>query len=408
MWLFQLALVIAACHGCGWIAERVGQCRVVGEIMAGILLGPSVLGAFAPVAYDTIFTQSASQDMSRIGEIGLIFLMFQIGLHLDLRRHTLQAGSAFRTSVIVALLGMAAPFAAGTAIAAFSRDILAPGIPALQYVLFCGIALSVSAVPVMARIVLDLRIDKSNAAAIALSAAMVTDLCGWMMLAAITSLSTADAGLASFVRTLGWLVVYVGACLLVSRLILRRLAGLSVRSGSATLMLTGVIAFVLISAWATSSLGLHSAFGALIPGILLRDLPKFKEQWNVDIDGFVRVVLMPVFFSYAGLHASFTAVDGYASWLYFCGFFCCGFIGKFGGSYLGARVGGLARPDAAIVGSLMNTRGLIELVILSIGLELNILPQGVYTILVMLALVTTAMTVPLVRFFNRNTRAVLV
>ncbi len=398
IWLLQLVLVIALCNICGRVAERLGQCAVVGEIAAGLLLGPSLFGAIAPDFYDMLFGSRAPAGMGQVGEVGLVLLMFQVGLHLELGATF--RGDRWRTPVAVALFGLCLPGALGMIIAIVSKNTLASDAPTLAYVLFCGVALSVSAVPVMARIVDDLRLGAMAGARHAMSAAMLTDALGWLLLATIASLSSGPGW--AFVRMLGSLLLYLAITALLARFVIRPLLARLARSAHAARdRLAVLFCFVIASALATSLIGFHSAFGALAAALFVRNVPGLAKEWHDNVEGFVRLVLMPVFFAYAGLHASLGSIDDATGWLWFGVFLAGGFIGKFGGSYLGARATGLAPHDAMLVGSLMNTRGLMELIVLSIGLQMQILPTRVYTILVVFALVTTALTAPLVRFTLR-------
>ncbi|WP_047287629.1 cation:proton antiporter [Pseudomonas protegens] len=403
IWLLQLVLVIALCNLCGRLAERLGQCAVVGEIAAGLLLGPSLFGVIAPNFYDLLFGPRTLTAMAHVGEVGLILLMFQIGLHMELSE-TLR-GKRWRVPVAIAAGGLIAPAAIGMIVATVSKGSLANDVPALPYVLFCGVALAVSAVPVMARIIDDLALDTIVGARYAMSAAMLTDALGWMLLATIASLSSGPGW--AFAQMLVSLLVYLVLCALLVRFVVRPvLARLASTAHATRDRLAVLLCFVIASALATSLIGFHSAFGALAAALFVRRVPGVAKEWRDNVEGFVKLVLMPVFFACAGLHASVGTIDDAASWMW-CGVFLVGgFIGKFGGSYLGARATGLAPHDAMLVSSLMNTRGLMELIVLSIGLQMQILPPKVYTILVVFALVTTALTAPLVRFTLRmQTRA---
>ncbi|WP_248764953.1 cation:proton antiporter [Pseudomonas protegens] len=403
IWLLQLVLVIALCNLCGRLAERLGQCAVVGEIAAGLLLGPSLFGVIAPNFYELLFGPRTLTAMAHVGEVGLILLMFQIGLHMELSE-TLR-GKRWRIPVAIAAGGLIAPAAIGMIVATVSKGSLANDVPALPYVLFCGVALAVSAVPVMARIIDDLALDTMVGARYAMSAAMLTDALGWMLLATIASLSSGPGW--AFAQMLVSLLVYLVLCALLVRFVVRPvLARLASTAHATRDRLAVLLCFVIASALATSLIGFHSAFGALAAALFVRRVPGVAKEWRDNVEGFVKLVLMPVFFACAGLHASIGTIDDAASWMW-CGVFLVGgFIGKFGGSYLGARATGLAPHDAMLVSSLMNTRGLMELIVLSIGLQMQILPPKVYTILVVFALVTTALTAPLVRFTLRmQTRA---
>ncbi|CAI8812484.1 cation:proton antiporter [Pseudomonas chlororaphis] len=399
IWLLQLVLVIALCNVCGRIAERLGQCAVVGEIAAGLLLGPSLFGVIAPGFYDLLFGPRVLSAMAQVSEVGLILLMFQVGLHMELGQ-TLR-GKRWRMPVAIAAGGLVVPAAIGMIVAIVSKDTLASDAPALPYVLFCGVALAVSAVPVMARIIDDLALSAMVGARHAMSAAMLTDALGWMLLATIASLSSGPGW--AFARMLLSLIAYLVLCALLVRFVVRpTLARLASTAHATRDRLAVLFCFVIVSALATSLIGFHSAFGALAAALFVRRVPGVAKEWRDNVEGFVKLALMPVFFAYAGLHASIGTIDDAASWMWFGVFLAGGFIGKFGGSYLGARATGLAPHDAMLVSSLMNTRGLMELIVLSIGLQMQILPPRVYTILVVFALVTTALTAPLVRFTLRG------
>ncbi|WP_397431170.1 cation:proton antiporter [Pseudomonas chlororaphis] len=399
IWLLQLVLVIALCNVCGRIAERLGQCAVVGEIAAGLLLGPSLFGVIAPGFYDLLFGPRVLSAMAQVSEVGLILLMFQVGLHMELGQ-TLR-GKRWRMPVAIAAGGLVVPAAIGMIVAIVSKDTLASDAPVLPYVLFCGVALAVSAVPVMARIIDDLALSAMVGARHAMSAAMLTDALGWMLLATIASLSSGPGW--AFARMLLSLIAYLVLCALLVRFVVRpTLARLASTAHATRDRLAVLFCFVIVSALATSLIGFHSAFGALAAALFVRRVPGVAKEWRDNVEGFVKLALMPVFFAYAGLHASIGTIDDAASWMWFGVFLAGGFIGKFGGSYLGARATGLAPHDAMLVSSLMNTRGLMELIVLSIGLQMQILPPRVYTILVVFALVTTALTAPLVRFTLRG------
>ncbi|MGS0894411.1 cation:proton antiporter [Burkholderia stagnalis] len=398
IWLLQLVLVIALCNVCGRIAERLGQCAVVGEIAAGLMLGPSLFGVIAPDFHGVLFGPHAPSAMAQVGEVGLVLLMFQLGLHMEFG--IALRGGRWRVPVAIAAGGLGLPAAIGIVVASVSKGALASDVPFLPYVLFCGVALAVSAVPVMARIVDDLRLGAMTGARHAMCAAMLTDAIGWMLLATIASLSSGPNW--AFAHMLGSLLVYLALSALLVRFVVRPLLVRLARTEHAVRdRLAVLFCFVMASALTTSLIGFHSAFGALAAALFVRRVPGLAKEWHDNVEGFVRLVLMPVFFAYAGLHASVGMIDDATSWMWFGAFLAGGFVGKFGGSYLGARATGLASHDAMLVGSLMNTRGLMELIVLSIGLQLQILPTRVYTILVVFALVTTALTAPLVRLTLR-------
>ncbi|WP_211470622.1 cation:proton antiporter [Collimonas humicola] len=400
MWPIQLCIIILATVLCGALAKRLGQSRVVGEIAAGLMLGPAVLGAINSDFYNIVFSNAVMPAMSQFGELGLVFLMFQLGLHLDLK--SLQGRVPMRIPVVVALSGIVFPFAIGCAIAIISRTALAPEVPVLGYVLFCGLALSISAMPVMARIVMDLQMEGRFTATVALTAASLTDLLGWLLLAVITALSTGAFTWQHIARNVTLLLIFAAVSMLMARPLWARIIARQPSSGVTSRVLPAVICYVLLSSWITAEIGFHSAFGALMAGLVLRDLPGLEIEWRAKAEGFVALILMPVFFALAGIQAATGSVSLPNFWLWFGLFLIGGIAGKFGGSYLGARISGVGHSDASVIGALMNTRGLMELIVLTIGLKLGILPPSVYTMLFIMALTTTAMTVPVLRFFGHG------
>ncbi|AMP04479.1 cation:proton antiporter [Collimonas pratensis] len=398
IWPVQLCVIILATLLCGALAKRLGQSRVVGEIAAGLLLGPAVLGALNADFYQLLFSNAAMPMMSQLGELGLVFLMFQLGLHLDLK--SLQGRVPMRIPVAVALTGIVVPFAIGCAIAVASRAAIAPQAPILGYVLFCGVALSISAMPVMARIVMDLRMEGTFTATAALAAASLTDLLGWLLLAAITAISTGDSAWPHIARNVALLLVFVAVSMLIARPLWGKIIARGPTASVTPRLLPVVVCYVLMSSWITAEIGFHSAFGALLAGLALRDLPGLKIEWRAKVEGFVALLLMPVFFALAGIQAATGSISLPNFWLWLGLFFAGAVAGKFGGSYLGARLSGVGQRDASVIAALMNTRGLMELIVLTIGLKAGLLPPAAYTMLFIMALATTAMTVPILRLFG--------
>ncbi|GAB2846421.1 cation:proton antiporter [Pseudoduganella ginsengisoli] len=400
MWIIQLCIIILTAGLCGALAKRIGQSRVVGEIAAGLLLGPSILGTVGGEYYSAVFSSSAVPIMSKLGELGLVLLMFQLGLHLDLK--VLRERGSMRIPVAVALAGIVVPFAIGCGIAVLSLPVLAIDVPELAYVVFCGVTLSISAVPVMARIVVDLGMTGTGTAAIALTAATLTDALGWLMLAMIAALTAGVLAWQDILRNVLLLCVFAAVSLLVIRPLWRSLFRRMQGAGGVARLLPLVFCYVLMSSWITAEIGFHSAFGALVAALALRDQSAFVREWSQRVDGFVELILMPVFFAYAGIQANLGSIPSASFWPWFSLFLAGAVAGKLGGSYLGARMAGVQHHEACMVGALMNTRGLMELIVLTIGLQLHVLPPAVYTMLVLMALVTTSMTVPLLRWLARS------
>lgn len=392
MWLIQVAVVITVCYGCGAIAERLGQCKVIGEIAGGILLGPLILGVLTPTLQKQLFAPDAAAMIGQLGEVGLALLMFEIGLELSM-----PSRRAIFGPTLIALAGIVLPLAGGMALGWWSHDTLAAQYPFWPYVLFCGVALSVSAVPVMARIVGDLNLIGHPGAGAALSAAMVGDLLGWCALSAIVCLAHVDASWQALGVDVALLCGYALTLALASKWFLSPLLARMLACGGSRGTITLVVAFVLLSGWITAKLGFHSAFGALLPGILLRHTPGLREQFQRILGGFVHTVLIPLFFANAGLNMRLFDGSAQAQWYWLIAFIAVGFVGKYLGAFVGSLLVGYSRENATVIATLMNARGLMELIFLSIGLELKILPSNVYTMLLIFALFTTAMTAPLLR-----------
>lgn len=396
MWLIQVAVVVLVCNGCGALAERMGQCKVIGEIAGGILLGPLALGFATPSLYNELFAPNSTMAINQLGQIGLVLLMFEVGL--DMR---LPSQRALLDPVLIAVPGMLLPFGGGLAIGWFAHEALAPQQPLWPFILFCGVALSVSAVPVMARIVTDLNLARHPASAPALSAAMVGDLLGWCALSVIVCFSRGEADWRALGMNVALLAAYVVLLVIAAKGGLLRVVERTLARGWSRDTVVILAASGLVSGWITSRLGFHSAFGALLIGMLLRRVPGVREQFDHLLGGFLHAILMPIFFACAGLNLQLFDFTAHAQWLWLLAFIAVGFAGKYLGVFAGSRLVGHARGDATMIATLMSTRGLMELILLSIGLQLRILPQNVYTMLVIFTLFTTGVTAPLLRCFMR-------
>lgn len=393
----QLVVIILAAHSFAWLAERVGQARVIGEVIAGVLLGPSGMGLLFPDAYRFTFQTTPSESLYFLGQVGLVLLMFQLGAEMDLSQLSQRKNRV--ASAAVAVSGLTLPFVLGASIAWASWSFLAPAIPRLGYVLFCGVALSITAVPVLGRILLDLGFTRTYVGGIAMTAAMITDVTGWFILAAVVSIVAAGFDPLGFVRQLALFGGYLLVGWKIVRPLLRRLiAFIDARGGGFSLGSTSVVlAAVLVSGLAALLLGLHGAFGGFLMGLLLRDQSELIERWKQGGGALVNVLFVPVFFAYAGLHMDVGKLGAWSYLPWFVLFLLAAILGKFGGCYIAARSFGLSSSQARVVGILMNTRGLMELIVLAIGYELGVIPREVYTMLVLMAILTTLMTAPLLK-----------
>ncbi|WP_028201138.1 cation:proton antiporter [Burkholderia pseudomallei] len=386
-WILQLCVVVVVAFTLGALAQRLGQGRVVGELLAGLLLGPSAFGALTVAGHGALIGPQTAALLSRLGELGLVFLMFQTGMHITWT--TAHGRSAGLVATVVAGFGMALPFATGCAIAVAASGSFQPQASHLAYVLFCGIALSVSALPVMMRIIADARIAGRACATLSILAATLTDSLGWLMLAAVGTLATSGLSPASTVHAMGVLVAFVVVSISLVRPIVLGVLDRTRRAGSGSAMLIGALCYVLLSSWAAARLGFHGAFGALVAAANLAGRHDLRQLWDARFAGLADLVLIPLFFVSMGFQASFSALDTGAAWGWLAAFLVGGVATKFAGCYAGARLCGIDRAEATLVGVLMNCRGTVELMVLAIGLQLRIIPASLYTVLLIATLTMT-------------------
>ncbi|MEU2737317.1 cation:proton antiporter [Streptomyces sp. NPDC007095] len=371
---------------CGRLAVLVRQPPVVGEMAAGIILGPSVLGRLPGDPHSRLFGPHVMPCLQILAQVGLALYLFGVGHELG-RRSSLQGGRAVMGVVIG---GFGLPMALGVAagVAMHGEPSTVGGVPVVLYV---GVAMAITALPVLARILTDHKISTTTAGTVALTAATAMDVLGWAVLALVVALARG----ATFVHgttLVGWACCFLATAWLVPHL-LRRMPGLAGRAGPVP-----VAALALAAAWTAERLGLHAAFGALLAGAVLPRRPTSPDKPAPaspfpPLAGAARL-LLPVFFVVAGSSVDLGSLTGGAL-LLLALVLPLTVGGKILGGYLGARLGGLTPHDSLTVGILLNTRGLTELIVLSIGLTAGLLSQAMYTAFVAMALVTTAMTGPL-------------
>ncbi|MFE6287504.1 cation:proton antiporter [Streptomyces sp. NPDC057877] len=394
------AVILVAAHAGGWLARRLRQPYIVGQLTAGIALGPTLLGAVAPEAYDVLFPAGIGPALTGFAQFALVVFLFGVGYELDLRL----LGGRARTAVTVALAAFVVPMVVGGGCALLFRDWLhglgMPRDPSPAMVVFAGVALSITAVPVLTAIVRENGLAPTVPGVIAVSAAGVLDVLGWTVLA--------GALLDGEGHGLGWAwraVLAVGftvVMLLCARPLLRRL--LWRPRVEPSLRLAMLIGFALGSAWVTHSLGLHVIFGALLAGVVV---PR-EEGGTLDPDLVrplheVGQLLLPFFFVLSGQSVVLTGIDG-AGWLTLLVVTVLAVVTKVGSGTAAARLGGLDRHDARTVGVLLSARGLTELIALNAGLHAGLLSTPLYTVLVFMALITTLLTQPMLHLVDRLAR----
>jgi Kef-type K+ transport system membrane component KefB len=386
--LAQLVVIVAATRLVGALAARLRQPRVVGEIAAGLLLGPSLLGRLAPAASAWLFPSATFPVLLAVSHLGLLFFMFLVGLHLDLRM--LRASG--RTALVTSPVSIVVPLGLGIVVGGVIQPRFAPEVSPLPFVLFMGVALSVTAFPVLARILEERGLARTRIGVVAIACAAVDDVTAWCLLAGVTAYVRAAAGSSSFARTLLLLALFAAAVLLLLRPVLKRRL---TRSPGAFLPVAVVC--LLACAAATEAIGVHALFGAFLAGIAMPRRDDLRHALEVSLEAVTSVVLLPLFFASTGLRLDVGWLQGAPAWSAFGLILLAAVGGKLGGSMVAARATGMGWRDAAGLGILLNTRGLVELVILGAGLELGVLTPPVYSMMVLMALVTTAMATPVLQ-----------
>lgn len=395
--LLQLIIIIPAARLAGNAARSIGQPRAVGEIVAGLMLGPSLFGYFFPDLSAALFTQAAATPMQVLSQIGLILLMFQIGCDFEFS-HLRQARNR-RVVVLVTLASVCAPLATGFALGWLSAPHLAPGMDPLIYSLFVSVALAITALPILGRILKEYGLTRHETGVVAIAAAAANDVCGWVLLAAVAALATSGLSLTA----LGWQVAGIALlCLVLARigdpLVSRVLARSPVRDGQVPLSVMALVfSLVFACGIATQKLGIFTIFGGFLAGILFHRHVDFVKAWQNQIGKFVLVFFLPIFFTFTGLRTNVLGLTTAADWMWCAAILACAILAKIVPVYLAARAGGFSTADASVLGVLMNTRALMELIVLNVGYSLGFIPQNVFTMLVLMAVVTTVMTGPLLR-----------
>lgn len=386
--LAQLLVIVAATQVGGRVARRLGQPGVIGEIAAGVLLGPSLVGALFPGPMGALFPAASFTTLYLLSQVGVILFMFGVGLDVDTRELRRRAS----TAVAVSHFSIAVPFLLGTAAALTLYPRYAPaGVPFVAFALFMGIALSITAFPVLARILEERRLTDTPLGATALACAAVDDLTAWTLLALVVTLVTSGGVGATLAVMATALAAFLAAAFGVVRPVLAHLAD---RYGvTATTALTPAVIVLLAGALATEAIGIHALFGAFVAGLIMPRDPVLRRGLRDRLHPVVAVVLLPAFFAVTGLRTDIGRL-GAEHWLVAAAVIGLATAGKLGGSVVAARATGESWRDALALGALMNTRGLMELVALNVGYDLGILSPPMFTMLVVMALVTTAMTSP--------------
>lgn len=403
IFLIQLILVLSVAHGAGWIAQRLRQPRVVGEMAAGILLGPSLLGQVAPGLSAAVLGPELLGGLGALSQLGLLLFVFLVGMEIQPDQLRRKGGAAVAISAASIVLPAGLGVAAGLALAPQQAD---PGVPPLHFALFLGVALSITAFPVLARILVERGLLRTPLGALAIACAAADDLLAWCMLAIVVVLINAAGAETPLWLMLGGSAAYCASMLTLGRAALARLIAPPSGGDPAArppspqrplshMQLAGVLIMVAASAAVTEWLGIHALFGAFLAGAIMPRDAGLLRQIRARLEDLTVVLLLPLFFAAVGLRTDIGLLDGGASWLAAGLILAAAVAGKLIGATGAARLAGLPWAEALSMGALMNTRGLMELVVAGIGLEIGVINGEVFTVLVLVALVTTCMTGPL-------------
>jgi len=394
--VLQIAVILVAARLVGFLFQKIHQPQVMGEMVAGILLGPSLLGWLAPGVSAALFPPASLSYLNALSQVGLVVFMFVVGLALnpsDLRGY----GHA---AVLTSHVSIVAPFCLGGLTALYLYPRLSDdGVTFTGFALFMGAAMSITAFPVLARILTERGLLRSRMGTMAIACAAVDDVTGWCILAYIVVLvRVTHAARPAWVTIAGSLAYVLIMVFVVRRILPAFEREFRKRNRLSDNLVAVIVVLVLVSALATEWLGIHLLFGAFLMGAIMPKTQEFTHYLLHKFESVTVVLLLPLFFAFTGLRTRIGVGGGRAIWFYSAIVIVVAITGKLGGSMFAARLAGMPWREAASLGILMNTRGLMELVILNIGLDIGVISPAMFSIMVLMALVTTFMTTPLLEW----------
>jgi Kef-type K+ transport system membrane component KefB len=398
--ILQLAIILSVSSAVGWVFTRFGQPAVLGEMTAGILLGPSLFGLVAPKTFLFVFAPESLDALRLFSQIGVCIFMFAIGMELDLSqlRH-----SAHRF-LVIGHSSILIPFLFGVVLAlALYNNFAQTGASFTPFALVMGISMSITAFPVLVRILQDHKLFHSKLGQVATLCAAIGDVTAWCILAFVVAIAGA-ANVRTAALSLVLVGIYAAGMIFIVKPILRRLLrGFLFQEWEPTKgALALVFGTVLVSALSTEIIGIHALFGAFLAGIVMPAGGDFRKKLVLRVEHFSSVLLLPLFFAFIGLRTQIGLLNSSSDWLICIVIVAVATIGKLGGTSLVSRIMKIPWRESLQLGALMNTRGLMELIVLNIGYDLGILSLRIFTMLVIMALVTTIMTGPLVIFLGKT------
>ena len=397
--LLQIILILLVSRFFGYLFSKINQPTVIGEILAGIILGPSLLGKFFPEVFNFLFTENTMGNLYILSQIGLILFMFVIGMELNIdniKHRTSQIIVISHSSIII-------PFALGMLLAYFVYLDFAANITRfLPFALFIGISMSITAFPVLARIIQEKGLTKKHLGSISIASAAIDDVTAWCILAVVIAISSTGSIISSLFTIL-MAITYIAIMLMIIRPFLQKVGQTHQNIETLNKRIVGFIFLILISsAFITQTIGIHALFGAFLAGVIMPTNINFRKLMIEKIEDVSVSLFLPLFFVFTGLRTEIGLLNTPYLWTVCLIFILVAIIGKFVGGALTAKLMGESWRDSLSLGILMNTRGLMELIVLNIGYEMNILPPTIFVMLVIMALVTTFMTTPILNLINKK------
>jgi Kef-type K+ transport system membrane component KefB len=389
--LIALCIVLFVGRLLAPLFRRMGQPAVIGELIGGLLLGPSALGLIFPEAYRYVFASTTVQHLGLVAQLGVVLYMFLVGVELNpglMRGHVHSIVATSHASIIV-------PFVLGSVLSLFLYPRFGSSEVAFRdFALFVGIAMSITALPVLARILSDLGLTGAPLGVAALTCAAVDDVTAWCLLAIIIGLVEADTGAG---LTIGLTLIFTAVMFSVVRWMIARMVSASGDAEPSGQQMASAIVLLLLASLVTEAIGVHALFGAFVCGVVIPHDSRLAAALTSALQGSVILLLLPAFFVLTGTRTELGLLSGWTAWLASGVIALVATVGKFGGTLLSARLTGMAWRPAAVLGVLMNTRGLMQLIVLNVGLDLGVLTPTLFTMMVVMAVVTTLATTPIVR-----------
>jgi Kef-type K+ transport system membrane component KefB len=396
--LLELSIIVLAGRIGGSLATRCGQSPAVGEIIIGTLLGPSLFGWISPHTFNFVFHSAPPEPLLILAQLGLVLLMFQIGLEFDFAHLGERTNRAAVARISVACLAL--PFIGGFTLGYLLMA--SSGVDGrVNTALFVATAFSITALPILGRIMIEYDLTRTRLGVIAICAAAVNDVVGWLLLALITALAVSNFAPSEFAVRVGLVIAFGLVSVKAVRPLLKRAIQRSSpnserMSGN---LLGGLLVVVFIAAMTTYKIGIFAIFGGFMMGVILFDEPQLIAAWRARVGGFVTVFFLPIFFTYTGLRTSIGSLDSVTDWSWCVAIVAVASLSKWCGAYWGARRSGFNHPEAAMMGFMMNTRALMELIVINVGFDLGVISQKLFTMLVIMAIFSTVITTPAIRHY---------